>query len=214
MTGQGYSARSEPNYRNWALGILLLVALAASAWYAFTTSSEPPPSVAALTTSSEPAGYGSKKEIQERLVLTAKALDREKERTRALRTVLGEAGGQIRRLGGEVASYRRALESQGQGAYAAQRPPSAIVRQLGEPILTPGAKEWYLAGDWINLGDAPAVGYADLQLEIDGVAVGDAQSLRIGPIEPGAISGYTATLKGPAAKKGQTVRVRFGWRSL
>ncbi|HEV7668312.1 MAG TPA: hypothetical protein VGS22_07290 [Thermoanaerobaculia bacterium] len=152
MTGQGYSARSEPNYRNWAVGILVAVGLIGSLWYAFRAPKEAPPQEAAA---SEPAAdavsRAARHEENERI---------ESLSSTAYRQALDTAGDRIRDLTDQVARFRRAEEER--GTYFP--PPRTEVRHIGYPILKQSEKGWLAHGEWFNLGETVAVGYADVQL--------------------------------------------------
>jgi hypothetical protein len=182
MTGQAYSARSEPNYRNWAVAALV-VGLIGSLWYAFKSPKEVPPQESAVS---------GKPGVESRA--RAAARRQENERIESLSSVayrqaLDSAGSRIRDLTEEIARFRRAEEAR--GAYFP--PPSTDVQHIGYPILRQWANGWLVYGEWFNLGESPAAGYADVQMYSAGRRVGEVQSVRLGPIEPGGRLGYHMT---------------------
>lgn len=187
MTGQAYSARSEPNYRHWAVGGLFALGLIGSLWYACRSPAKAPAlEEVALEESRPPVaikGLG-----REDLVARLNAANAKLSQSQS---ALDAAGEKIGQLNDQVARFRR--ESEGRGEYFP--PPSTDVRNIGGGVIQAANGEaWIVEGEWFNLGETRADGNAEFQLRINGKAAGEVLKVRIGPIFSGARYPYRATL--------------------
>lgn len=207
MTGQAFSARTEPNYRHWAVGALFALGLTGSLWYACRAPAKPLlPEEAALEESKpRPVRGMGRQDLVARLEAANSRLFQTEEALRA-------AGGKIGELNGQIARFRR--DAEGRGEYFP--PPSIDVRHLGGTVaMREGGDAWLFQGEWFNLGEIIADGYAELQLKADGKLVGEVQKVRIGPIASGGKFPYQATLpRVPGDDSTHYIGVQVVWSQL
>lgn len=208
MTGQAYSASSEPNYRQWAVGGLFALGLLGSLWYACRApAKESLPEEAALEESKPRPVQGlDRKDLVARLEATDRKLSQ-------LHQALGGAGERIRQLNDQVARFRR--EAEGRGEHFP--PPVTDVRHIGGYVTQRSSGDvWMVEGEWLNLGETVAAGYAELQLRINGKEAGEVLKVSTDPIPPGGRSPYWVTLpRVPGDDKiSHHVDVRAVWRQL
>lgn len=208
MTGQAYSARSEPNYRQWGLGALFALGLIGSLWHACREPSKPaPPEAAALEEPPRPVPrFGaSPEELRDQLTRANSRLTQAQE-------TLEVAGRKIGRLNDQLARFRREAEARGD----VFPPPELDVRHIGGRVFkSRGGNAWEVDGEWFNLGEIKADGMAELQLRVGGRLVGEVHKVRVGPIAPGGRFRYSATLPRVSGDEaGPYVDVKAVWSQL
>lgn len=200
----GYAAPSQPRYATWAVGIFLLLGLAASTWYAFKPSSK-----AALSKAMDDPD--PQYPDPSRAELRAE-LKNERSQSFSYREALTSAGLRIGELTQEVARLRSAASVQG----ATFPPPKVDVRHLSHTTFKPSARGgWEVYGEWMNLGETNAEGYADIQLLVGLQPVEGIVSIRMGPIPPGGRQGYQAIFDDvPTNPRNPQVQANATWRPL
>ena len=177
MTGQAYSASSEPNYRQWAIWAFFALGLIFSLWYACRSPEKPPPSEAAALEepASSPSAGASRQDLAARLKASNSKLWQAS-------SALNVAGERIGRLTDQIERFRR--EAGARGDYFP--PPTTDVRHIGSNIyLREDGQGWQVEGEWFNLGETRATGYAEVQLRLNGRPAGEVQRVSMSSIPVG-----------------------------
>ncbi len=201
----GFSVSSEPNQRLWIVAGVLGLVLIASLWYAFSPSSKPVLSEAL----DDPKPEYHRKSADELKIELKEASSQ----AFSYREALDSAGLRIEELSHEVGRLRSSLSSAAGSSFPT---PRVDVRPLRHETLKPSSRQgWEAFGEFMNFGEAPAEGFADIQLLVGLVPVEGTVTIRMGPIPPGGRQGYQAIFDYVKANpRNPEIQVNASWRPL